>query len=222
LTSPRKPRIRAILSDWGKVVVDFDNSRTATALSPLSRTAGNIAFMPWEIHPIMFRDLRELFDAYMRGHLTTACYRATMKRVLRLDCCDDATFDEAFADVFTPNQPIIDLWKRLRAQGVKMVAASNVEELRHAKLREMGVHDLFDEHCLSYQVGVGKPDPAFFHKAMELAYIDPGEALFVDDHEEFVQVARSQLINGFTYDLKDHAAFERFLDGFELAPYQMG
>lgn len=217
----KKPRIRAILSDWGKVVVDFDNFRTAAALSPLTRTdAGHIAFMPWEIRPVMFGELRELFDAYMRGHLTTACYRATMKRVLRLGC-DDAVFDAAFADVFTPNEPIIALWKRFRAMGVKMVAASNVEQLRHGQLVAMGIHDLFDAHCLSYQVGVGKPDPAFFHKALKMAYISPEEALFIDDHEEFVQVARSQLMTGFTYDLKDHAAFERFLEGYEIAPYRL-
>lgn len=212
---PRKPRIRVILSDWGKVVVDFDNSRVGRALAQHSS-----AFYAEQINEIMFKEQRELFDAYMRGQLTTSGFRKAMKRVLQLTCTDE-TFDRAFVDVFTPNEPIIALWKRLRAMGVKMIAASNVEELRHEKLREMGVHDLFDKHCLSYQVGVGKPDPAFFHKAMELAYIDPEEALFVDDHAEFVQVAGEQLITGFTYDINDHAAFERFLDSYEIAPYRI-
>jgi FMN phosphatase YigB (HAD superfamily) len=217
LTSSGKPRIRAILSDWGKVVVDFDNTCVAHALHACSTTPLNTS----ELHRIMFWELRELFDAYMRGQITTDGYRATMKRAMQLSCTD-AVFDAAFADVFTPNEPIIALWKRFRAMGVKMVAASNVEELRHAKLISMGVHDLFDKHCLSYQVGVGKPDPRFFHKAMEMVYLDPEETLFVDDHEEFVEVARSQLITGFTYDLKDHAAFERFLEGYEISPYQLG
>ena len=213
--SRKKPRIRAILSDWGKVVVDFDNARTGAALEPHSSH-----YEAAQIREIVFVEQRELFDAYMRGQITTAGFRSAMRRALHLTCTDGA-FDRAFVDVFTPNEPIIALWKRLRAAGVKMVAASNVEELRHARLVEMGVHDLFDKHCLSYQVGVGKPDPAFFHKAMEMAYIDPDEALFVDDHEEFVQVAQDQLIRGFTYDLKDHAAFERFLEGFEIAPYRL-
>lgn len=216
MTRSGKPRIRAILSDWGKVVVDFDNSRVGRALE-----AHSSCFNGPQIREIMFAEQRELFDAYMRGQLTTGGFRKAMRRVLQLTCTDD-TFDRAFADVFTPNEPIIALWKRFRAMGVKMVAASNVEELRHAKLVEMGVHDLFDRHCLSYQVGVGKPDPVFFHKAWDMTYLDPPEILFVDDHEEFVEVARSQLITGFTYDLKDHAAFERFLEGYEIAPYQLG
>lgn len=213
----KKPRIRAILSDWGRVVVDFDNGRVGRALEALS------LYSAGAISEIMFKEQRELFDAYMRGQLTTAGFRKAMLRIFQLTYEGaDTAFDRAFADVFTPNEPIIALWKRFRAMGVKMVAASNVEELRHAKLIEMGVHDLFDKHCLSYQVGVGKPDPAFFHKAMELAYIEPEEALFIDDHEEFVEVAKSQLITGFTYDLKDHAAFERFLEGYEIAPYRLG
>lgn len=212
----KKPRIRAILSDWGKVVVDFDNRRVGHALARISR------FGPADIYEIMFKEQRELFDAYMRGQLSTDGFRRAMLRIFDLTHAGaGTTFDRAFADVFTPNKPIIALWKRFRAMGVKMVAASNVEQLRHGQLVAMGIHDLFDEHCLSYQVGVGKPDPAFFHKAMEMVYLDPEETLFVDDHEEFVQVARSQLINGFTYDLKDHAAFERFLEGFEFAPYQL-
>lgn len=211
----KKPRIRAILSDWGKVVVDFDNEKVGRALAQHST-----AFDAAHITEVMFKEQRELFDAYMRGQLTTRGFRKAMRRVLQLTCTDEA-FDKAFAEVFTPNEPIVALWKRFRAMGVKMVAASNVEEIRHAKLIEMGVHDLFDEHCLSYQIGAGKPDPAFFHKAMEMAYIDPEQALFIDDHEEFVEVARSQLIQGFTYDIQDHAAFERFLERYEIAPYRL-
>ena len=210
-----KPRIRAILSDWGKVAADFDNEKVGRALQQHSS-----AFYDAQITQIMFRELREVFDAYMRGQLTTPGFRKAMKRELQLTCTD-AAFDAAFADVFTLNEPIVALWKRFRAMGVKMVAASNVEELRHAKLTEMGVHGLFDKHCLSYQVGVGKPDPAFLWKAMEMVYLDPEETLFVDDHAEFVEVARSQLITGFTYDLKDNAAFERFIEGFEIAPYRL-
>lgn len=215
MTRHGKPRIRAILSDWGKVVVDFDNMRVGKALVRHS-SFGTAA----EIHRIMFQEQRELFDAYMRGHLTTDGFRKAMKRIAQLTCTD-AAFDWAFVDVFTPNPPIIELWRRLRDQGVKMVAASNVEELRHLRLARMGIHEMFDRHCLSYQVGFGKPSKEFFHHAMRLAYIDPSEALFVDDHEEFVDVARGQLINGLTYDLRDHAAFERRLERFEFAPYPL-
>ncbi len=215
MSSRSKPRIRAILSDWGKVVVDFDNGKVGRALAQHST-----AFDAEHITQVMFKELRETFDVYMRGQISTPGFRRTMRRALQLTCTD-AAFDAAFADVFTLNEPIVQLWKDLRERGIKMVAASNVEELRHAKLREMGVHDLFDAHCLSYQIGVGKPDPAFFDKAMELVYLDPRETLFVDDHPGFVQAAVGHLIEGYAYDLKDHGAFIEFLRGFELAPYRL-
>jgi len=215
LSEARRKVIRAVASDWGKVVVDFDNDKVGQAL-----TMHSSSYDPAHITGIMFRKLRELFDVYMRGHISTDGYRQAMKCALHLTCTDPA-FDAAFADVFTLNEPIVALWKRLRAEGVKMVAASNVEELRHAKLKEMGVHDLFDAHCLSYQVRVGKPDPAFFRKVQEIAYLDPQQILFVDDHAEFVEVARGELLQGFAYDLKDHAAFERYLEGVEFRPYRI-
>jgi len=211
-----KPIIRVIASDWGKVVADFDNLRMAGALEHHA-TPGE--FDAVRIHEIMLREQREVYDAYMRGQITSAGFRRAMRRFLQLTCTDTA-FDAAFVDVFTLNAPIIELWKSLRAQGVKMVAASNVEELRHKHLVKLGVHDLFDKHCLSYQIGRIKPEPEFFHEVARLAYIDPREILFVDDHKEFVEVAERQLMQGITYDLKDHAAFLRRLEDFEFAPYQ--
>lgn len=207
--------IRAIASDWGKVVVDYHNEKVGRALEPHST-----AYDAGQIYRIMFDEQHELFDAYMRGHLTTAGFRKAMRRMLQLTCTDGA-FDAAFADVFTPNEPIIALWKRLRGEGVKMTAASNVEELRHAKLKEMGVHDLFDTHGLSYELGHGKPDEDFYSKTWKKIYLNPPEILFVDDKPENVEAAQRQLWTGFLYDLHDHAAFERFLEGVEFRPYRI-
>lgn len=206
-------RIRTIFSDLGKVVFDFDNMRMAEALAHHSS-----AFGERQIHELMLKDLRELFDVYMRGHITTDGYRRVMKRVLQLTCTD-AAFDRAFVDVFTPNDPIIRRWVEYRAQGVQLVATSNIEELRHGKLLEMGLQDMFDAHCLSYEIGLGKPNPQFFRTALEMARCDPEETLCVDDHEEMVDAARSLGIHGIVYDLKDHAAFERELEGYAFDRY---
>lgn len=207
--------IRAVASDWGKVVVDYDNEKVGRALE-----AHSTAYDAGQIHRIMFDRHRRLFDIYMRGQIDTAGFRLAMRDILHLTCTD-AAFDRAFADVFTPNEPIIALWKRLRAEGVKMTAASNVEELRHAKLKEMGIHDLFDTHGLSYELGAGKPDQAFYARTWDRIYLNPSEILFVDDKPENVEAARGQLWTAFLYDLHDHAAFERFLEGVEFRPYRI-
>jgi FMN phosphatase YigB (HAD superfamily) len=208
-----KPRIRTIFSDLGKVVFDFDNMRMAEALAVHSS-----AFNASQVHDLMLRELREAFDAYMRGHLTTVGYRRVAKRALQLTCTD-AAFDKAFTDVFTPNAPIVREWEALRGDGVRLVATSNIEELRHAKLLEMGLEAMFDVHCLSYRIGVSKPDPEFFRRALAMADCDPGETLCVDDHAEMVDAARSLGIHGIVYDLNDHAAFDRAFEGYAFARY---
>lgn len=205
----QKPLIWAILSDWGRVPVDFDNRRTARALLPYCRTPG---MTEERIYQLLFKEWRTVFDVYMRGQFETSQFRAICRLILDLRPeCDDAAFDLAFADVFTPNEPIIELWKELRSRCVRLVAASNVEELRHARLKDMGIHDLFDAHCLSYKEGVSKPDPVFFRRALAIAGTEPHETLFVDDHGEFCDAARSLGIHAEVYDLHDHQDFVRRL-----------
>jgi FMN phosphatase YigB (HAD superfamily) len=212
----RKPLIWVILSDWGKVSVDFDNRRMARALLPHCRTTG---MTEERLYQRLFKDWRGMFDDYMRGQLETPQFRANCRLILDLRPeCDDAAFDRAFADVFTPNEPIIELWTDLRSRCVRLVAASNVEELRHAWLTSIGIHDLFDAHCLSYKEGVSKPDPEFFRRALGIAGSEPDQTLFVDDHREFCEVALSLGIHAEVYDLHDHPDFVRRLQaGYHFA-----
>ncbi len=207
-----RPIIWAILSDWGKVVVLFDNHRTSAALAPYTRV-----FTEPQIHQVLFVERRRQWDDLMRGAVTFGDYAREAKRALWLDCTD-AVVHQAFADVFTPNQPIIDLWRDVRANlRTTLVAASNVEEVRHQRMREMGVHDLFHKHCLSYVERVGKPDPCFFQRALEIAGVEAQEALFVDDHPEFCDVARSLGIHAEVYDYERHDDFVRRLrDGYQF------
>ena len=207
-----KPIIWAILSDWGRVVVLFDNHRTSAALVPHTRV-----FTEPQIHQTLFVERRKQWDDLMCGAVTLDDYTREAKLALWLDCTD-ADFQQALADVFTLNQPIIDLWRDVRTHmHTQLVAASNVEEVRHVRMREMGVHDLFHKHCLSYVEKVGKPDPHFFLRALEIAGVEAHEALFVDDHAEFCDVARSLGIHAEVYDYERHDDFVRRLrDGYLL------
>lgn len=203
---PTKHVIRAIASDWGRVVVDFDNGRTAAALVQHSSSMTDAE----DIRRVLFEGHRPMLDDYMRGRMTSGDYRNQARRLLDLTC-SDVCFDRAFADVFMPNEPILRLWESMRLRGVRLVAASNIEELRHAKLRELGIHDRFDRHCLSYEVGAGKPEDVFFRRLIDICGVPADEILFVDDHPEFAQVAVSCGLQALAYDLRDHAGFVKRL-----------
>jgi HAD superfamily hydrolase (TIGR01509 family) len=44
---------------------------------------------------------------------------------------------------------------------------------------------------LSYEVGHLKPNPAIYHRALEIARLDPSEIFYVDDRDDLIQTAHS-------------------------------
>lgn len=213
-----KPAVRCIGSDLGKVVVDFDNRKAAREFARYS-----LLLAPTEgtIYDILFREFRELFDAYMRGHVSTELFRKLVRSVLRLGPdCRDEDFDACFGDVFAPNEPVIERWRGLRAQGILLVAGSNLDPIRHRRLVEMGIPDLFDRLCISYLERLGKPDPAFYRRLADIARRMPKQILIIDDHEEFLAVAAGLGFQTVHYDVRRHDTgyLDAQLGRFEFSP----
>jgi putative hydrolase of the HAD superfamily len=90
-----------------------------------------------------------------------------------------------------------------------VVLATNATDRLVSDLRQLHLHDRFVHVVNSSEVGVAKPDPAFFVAALAAASVEPDHALFVDDSPENVHAAsrmgmRSHLYTG-------HAALAGFL-----------
>jgi putative hydrolase of the HAD superfamily len=85
-----------------------------------------------------------------------------------------------------------DLVRRLRANGYGVHLGTNQECYRGAHMRTvLGSDDLFDVSCYSHDLGVAKPDPAFFTAAAERIGADPRTILFIDDNPTNVESART-------------------------------
>jgi HAD superfamily hydrolase (TIGR01662 family) len=68
----------------------------------------------------------------------------------------------------------------LRTQGYRLAIVANQPVVRTAELRALGV--TADVVAMSDELGVWKPDPAFFAKALELmGRPDPGDVAYVGD-----------------------------------------
>ena len=79
-----------------------------------------------------------------------------------------------------------------RAAGVDCRLASNQAEQRARVMREqLGYDDLLDGAFYSCQLGVAKPDPAFFEKILRRLDVGAGEVLLFDDNPAHVESARS-------------------------------
>lgn len=91
-----------------------------------------------------------------------------------------------------PQQEVRDLVTELRAAGVGCYLATNQTEHRGRHMADnLGYGDLLDGTFWSYELGVAKPDPAYFTAVVERLGRDADEVLLVDDSLRNVEAARS-------------------------------
>jgi putative hydrolase of the HAD superfamily len=85
-----------------------------------------------------------------------------------------------------------DLVRQVRAGGTRCCLATNQDVARADVMRQrLGYDDLLDQLFFSYELGVAKPDPAYFTRVLGRLGVDPGSVLFVDDSPRNVESARA-------------------------------
>ena len=86
---------------------------------------------------------------------------------------------------------MIELYKRVKADnGLKVVVVSNEgRELTADRIRRFGLKDFVDIFVVSSYVHFRKPDEDIFRLALDVAQAEPGEVVYVDDRQMFVEVA---------------------------------
>jgi putative hydrolase of the HAD superfamily len=91
-----------------------------------------------------------------------------------------------------PQEEVRDLVTLLRGAGVRCYLASNQARQRGRYMAEyLGYDDLLDGTFWSYELGLAKPDPAYFSAVLARLDLDPDEVLLVDDSLPSVEAARS-------------------------------
>lgn len=91
-----------------------------------------------------------------------------------------------------PDTEALDLVRCVRAAGTPVYLATNQQPVRGQwMLDTLGYQDIFDGLFASFQMGVAKPDPAYFEHIVEVLAIDPAHTLFIDDLTANVEGARA-------------------------------
>jgi putative hydrolase of the HAD superfamily len=81
--------------------------------------------------------------------------------------------------------------QELRAAGVRCALATNQHPERAAYMREnLGYDEVFDDLFYSCELGVAKPDPAYFTEAVRRLGTEPGRTLLLDDNSDNVAGAK--------------------------------
>ncbi len=191
-----------VLFDIGRVLLDFDFESSLQRLLP-------------EGVPDSRQRLERLLDRkddFESGKISVGDYTEWALDVMGSDATHEE-FHQAWRDIFTVNEPMWRVARRLVADGHKLVLFSNINGI-HAPwiYEEYPEFELFHGAVLSFEVGCIKPQPEIYQHALQEYGMDPAETLYIDDLPQNVEAGRAQGIRAWQYDLKDHASFEDWLN----------
>ena len=184
--------IRAIISDMGRVVLWFDND---IFLRKIADAAGTTLKKAKEAAHANVALIRQ-FDA---GSLTPAQFKDLVCRAVGAEIREDV-FWEAYNDIFSVNPPAVDVLRRAKAAGYRLILLSNTDPERFNFVkRKFPEVMFFDDYALSYELNLLKPDAGIYLEAARRAGRAPGECVFIDDMEENVRGAEAAGLKGILY-----------------------
>jgi putative hydrolase of the HAD superfamily len=92
----------------------------------------------------------------------------------------------------------VALARRLRP-AYRTAILSNADLSLRGRLRELGIHDLFDTVVSSAEEGMAKPEPEIYRRAAERIGLAPEACVFVDDADANVRGAEASGMRGILY-----------------------
>jgi putative hydrolase of the HAD superfamily len=96
---------------------------------------------------------------------------------------------------------VIPALEALKAQSKRIAVLSNWDARLPTLLQTLGLDRYFDRQFISFGMGLVKPDPLFFKRALEQMELHPTEAIHIgDDVEEDVKGAESAGIRAYLLD----------------------
>jgi HAD superfamily hydrolase (TIGR01509 family) len=151
--------------------------------------------------------LRELFTAELPALAGGRDFADVVREVLgRWDLADRTEDVLAYWTRLELDAGVTALIGELRAAGAACFLATNQHELRRAYMStSLGYDDLLDGQLYSCDLGVAKPDPAYFTAALERIGYPAGAALFIDDREPNVLGARTAGLRAEVFHLSSGA-----------------
>ena len=145
--------------------------------------------------PLCVAEIRERIfaspehEAFERGEIrgTEFYTRVAAKTGLRMSYQE---FFDAWADIFWPEEPMLDLAAALRERYV-LYLLSNTNEIHYTEfLRIPRLMEIIPRHGLSFKLKAIKPEFAVYKRFFEQFHICPEESIFIDDTETNVRGAR--------------------------------
>ncbi len=163
--------IRTFLFDIGNVLVRFDFSKAVRALAALSDVSDESEVLARiETVKIAYEDGQLPRTDFIREIISILKYRGTETELVA-----------AWQDIFTANEPMHDLVRKLRAN-FPLYLLSNTSDIHVEGLfRDFDIFRNFTGATYSYVVRASKPHPPIYQIATLEHGLVPAETLFIDD-----------------------------------------
>lgn len=176
----------AVLLDLGNVLAFHDNALLFRKMAEAFRTT------PEEMRARLDGGLWERVN---RGQLPGDSLRQELVARLGHELSAEAWF-RVWNCHFTLHEPMARAVERLLGR-VRLVLLSNTHDQHVAYLLPLlPVLERFDGLVLSYQVGLIKPEPGIYQRALEVAGVPASRAAFFDDVQAYADAATAQGIHG--------------------------
>ena len=173
--------IKAVIFDMYETLITHYNSPLYFG-SEMAKDAG----MSVEDFFVLWRD-KEIDDNRTKGQLTL---EEVLERIFKTnDCYSKELVDKIVKkrmdvkrECFKHLHPqIIPILKRLKDKGIKIGLISNCYSEEVGPIKESVLYPYFDAVCLSYEVGMKKPDEKIYLRCMSDLAVEPEECLYVGD-----------------------------------------
>lgn len=188
--------IRNLIFDFGGVLINLDRTACRSAFEQLGIDS---------IHESVLEDYRqkELFMQLESGNISTAAFRAGMRRLSEQTLTDsqiDDAWNAMLADI--PSYKLDCLLELKHRYHVMLLSNTNSIHWQwavqhHFNYKGHVVDDFFDRVYLSYELHMQKPDVEIFKHVLTDAVITPEETLFLDDSAANCNAAESLGIHAY-------------------------
>ena len=199
--------IKSIISDLGKVIVDFDNNRFFSGLS---------RYCPYSFDEIVrkSRDHLHIHFAFDSGGIDPQEFYLRVKQILSADLERDEFF-RLYNDIFSLNEKVMQTFQRLKGK-YRLIILSNTDPERFGFIKKTfpAIID-FDDFVLSFEQGFLKPHVEIYKIALSKAQALPSECVFIDDMEENISAASSLGFN--TIHFKSGTDLRAELNRFDVS-----
>ena len=172
-------KVKAVVFDLGKVLVDFDYGIAARKLALQSKAPAE------EIRTVI--DQSPLLFSYESAQMTTQAFFGEVRRQVGFR----GRFEEfaaAFADIFTEMPAMTRLHSEVRAAGFPTFVLSNTNEIAVGHVRRnFPFFSKFTGYIFSFEHGLLKPHEHIYEITEQLIGSWGEEILFLDDKPENAQ-----------------------------------